>query len=118
MAYSRTEFQTRPRRGDAAHGHMVVFQALEFLRDVVDKIRYNIAGGSATVASGNTLVDVVFNGPSFTAVPSLDITPTTDPGAGMRYWVSNKTTSGFRINLSAAAPVAGVSFDYQAVVAT
>jgi hypothetical protein len=115
---SRTEFQTRPRR-DAPNGHMVVYQALEFLRDVVDKIRNNISVGSATILAGNTTVDVALSSSAgFSSVPALDVTPTTDPGAGMRFWVSNKTTSGFRINLSAAAPIGGLSFDYQAVVNT
>lgn len=103
----KTEFPTRPRRDDT-HGHMTVWQMVEFLRDQYDKFRNSVGSGTSTVTNGNTVL-IVNHGLS-AASYHVSLTPLADPGG--RFWVTNKTATSFQINLQVAAPVAGVPFDW------
>jgi hypothetical protein len=105
---ARTEFPTRARRDDR-NGHMVVQQLLEFLRDQFDKFWQGQIRGNSTVPNTATTL-VVTHGlgqPTYSVVA----TPLVDPGVG-RWWISNKTATQFQINLTTAAPVGGVPFDW------
>lgn len=86
----------------------ILQNCIDFLADFVDKFTSKFAQGTATVANGNTTVAVLF--PTSILSPAVEITPVADPGG--RYWISARTGSGFTINLSVAAPVAGVAFDW------
>ena len=68
-------------------------------------IKKKEVGGTATVASGDTTVSVSLTMPSTDYVVLL--TPDTDVGV----YVTNKTTSGFTINLS-ASQTSDVKVDY------
>lgn len=81
---------------------------LEYLADLFDKFQGAQAKGTATITNGNTFVDVSFT--STITTPAVVVTPLADPGA--RYWISNRTGAGFRINQGVAAPVAGVGYDW------
>lgn len=86
----------------------ILQNCIDFLAGVVDTFMSAQASGLATVTNGNTTVAVLFASPITT--PRVEITPVADPGG--RYWTSARTNSGFTINLSVAAPVAGVQFDW------
>jgi len=104
-----TQFPMQARRGDPEEGYLVVQQMVLFLRDVFDKAMAGQARGTATIVQSTTSVNVSL--PSAVgAVYSVALAPLNDPVG--RYWVTSKTTSGFTINLSAAAPVGGVAFDW------
>jgi hypothetical protein len=62
-----------------------------------------IGAGMATVGTGNTTVDVTFANP----YPSTDYGVALTPQTNVVAWVTQKTASGFRINISAplAAPL-------------
>src|SRR5215467_6645783 len=97
------------RRNDIEEGYLVVQQMVEYLRDVFDKFVAGSARGTATITQTNT--SVVVNIPSTVGgTYSAQVTPLQDPGG--RYWISTKSSSGFTINLSVAAPVGGVAFDW------
>lgn len=102
-----TEFPKRARRDDP-NGHMIVQDNLLFLRDSLDETSAKISQGSDIITSGNTFKDILLA--TATAIYSISVVPTGDPGG--RIWVSNKSSSGFRVNLSVAAPVGGVPFDW------
>lgn len=87
---------------------MVVQRNLEFLRDQLEGLQSRDVTGTATIIATGTQVTVNFAGDfaNYVAV----VTPTKDPGS--RFWISNKTATSFRINLSSAAPAGGVDFDY------
>lgn len=101
-----TIFPQHARRDDP-NGHMVVQQMVEFLRDEFDQELGKIIRGNSTIVAAATFADVAVSAP---ATYSVVVTPLNDPGS--RFWVSNRTSGGFRINLSAAAPVGGVAFDW------
>lgn len=100
-------FPEKPRREDP-QAAMVVQRNLNFLRDQLEDLIKESEGGSATVTVGNTSVSVTLT--QTYAAYSVVISPTKDPG--VRYWVSNKATTTFQINLQSAAPAGGISFDY------
>lgn len=93
---------------DPAKAPGVLQNALDFLADIVDKFMGQTARGTATVTNGNFTQAVAFATPI--SSPSVVITPVADPGG--RFWTSARTSAGFTINLSVAAPVAGVAFDW------
>jgi hypothetical protein len=68
---------------------------------------FNVIRGSATINAGST--SVVVNLPISIASYSVVITPTTSVSA--LWWVSNKTTASFTINI-ATAPSSNTTFDY------
>jgi hypothetical protein len=68
---------------------------------------FNVVKGSATINSGST--SVVVNLPISITSYSVSITPTTSVSAF--WWVSNKTSTSFTINL-ATAPASNTTFDY------
>lgn len=102
-----TNFPFRARRDDD-FGWMKVQQLLEFLRDVVDKLQNSRSRGSATIAQGSTtlLVSHGLSTPSY----SVGVIPLVNPGGNV--WASNKTASQFQVNVSVAAPVGGIPFDW------
>jgi len=55
--------------------------------------------GNAVITIGNTFVDVVTTAP--TGNYTVFIMPANNPGS--YWWISNRTTAGFRVNLSVAA---------------
>jgi hypothetical protein len=97
------------RRGDPEEGYLVVQQMVLFLRDVFDKFAQASARGVSTIVQGTTTVNASLPA-AVGATYSVALAPLNDPVG--RYWVTNKTSSGFTINLSAAAPVGGVAFDW------
>jgi len=104
-----TQFPMHARRGDPAEGYLVVQQMVEFLRDVFDKTIAGFARGTALVIQGNTTVAVTIPA-TVGGTYSAQVTPLADPVG--RFWISGKGSSGFTINLSTAAPVGGVAFDW------
>lgn len=100
----------QPRReGDAMDAAMTVWAVLLNLIDWLTQNYVNqYKQGSSTVPAAGTFVDVPHS--LGVALHRVFITPTLDPGA--RYWVSNKTATQFRINLSAVAPAGGIPFDW------
>jgi len=104
-----TQFPMQARRGDPEEGYLVVQQMVLYLRDVFDKAMAGQARGSALIVQSATTVSVSIPA-AVGAVYSIAVVPLNDPVG--RYWVSGKTTSGFTINLSTAAPVGGVAFDW------
>lgn len=104
---ARTEFPTRARRDDR-NGHMVVQSMLEFLRDQFDKTWNGVKQGTSTVP--NTATTLVVTHALGSATYAVVATPLLDPGG--RWWISNKTSSQFQINLQTAAPVGGIPFDW------
>jgi hypothetical protein len=108
-----TNIKRRAKPGDPINGYLVVQQiVLDFIQVVYDKFVGSITHGNATVPAGATFVNV--NHGQNTASINVGLAPTTDPGAGVRWWVNTYTTVTFRINLSAAAPLGGTSFDWVA----
>ena len=104
----QTNFPQRPRRGG---DWWTVWYNLQWLaNNVFDVFANKFQQGTATVAAGNTTV--VVTGIVVVGAYQVDLTPTSDPGATIRYWVSGKTATQFTINLSAAAGGGGVSFDW------
>jgi hypothetical protein len=104
---AKTEFPTRPRRGDR-NGHMVVWQMLQFLRDQFDKFTASVGRGTSTVLQGQTTLTVTHGLGASTY--SVAASPLVNPGGN--WWISNKTATQFQINLAVAAPVGGVPFDW------
>ena|SRR3990167_5858147 len=102
-----TQLPYIPRRDDPLAA-LVVEKNVEFLRDKFDDYTDSFEQGTAAVITGNTSVTVTHN--LGAATYRVMIVPTVDPT--LRFWVSNKTDNDFQINLSAAAPVGGVSFDW------
>lgn len=87
---------------------VVLQNNLDFLANLFDVFQNKQAKNTSTITNGNTFVDVNFASPITN--PSVVVTPVADPGA--RYWISNRTSAGFRINQGVAAPVAGVAYDW------
>jgi hypothetical protein len=106
-----TAFPQTARRDDQ-QGHMVVQRMLWYLRDTFDKNAGSTAQGDATVTNGNTTVSVSHGLANVISV-NVQVTPISNP-SGLLWWVSGRTPTAFVINLSAAAPVAGVQFNWQA----
>jgi hypothetical protein len=102
-----TIFPKRARRGDA-NGYMVVQEMLDWLRDLFDGFTNRFRQGTATVPQAATFVDVVHG--LGQGNHQVLLTPLTNPAAD--WWVSSKSATQFRINLSVAAPVGGITFDY------
>jgi len=102
------QFPRKARRNDN-NGHMVVQDNLERFRDYVDtELITSYVHGSDTVAAGTTTKVVTHN--LNMASYWVGITALVDPST--RFWVTNKASTSFQINLLAAAPAGGVSFDY------
>jgi hypothetical protein len=103
-----TNFPIRPRQQGS---WWTVWQNLQwFANTIFDVFQNKFQQGVATVANGNTTVTV--SGIAVgTSSYQVTLTPTADPGA--RYWVTGKTATQFVINLSAAAGVGGVPFDWK-----
>lgn len=101
-------FPQRVGSGNMDKAWAILQNNLDYLADLYDKFTSVNAKGFATVTNGNTTVAVSFGG-NITS-PAVTITPTADPGG--RYWITGRTAAGFTINLSVAAPVAGVGFDW------
>jgi hypothetical protein len=77
-----------------------------------------IRAGSQTIVDGSDSVAVVFssahpNGANYAVSGSLVNDTTTDPT--LSYTIADKTSTGFTVLLSAAAPSADYSFDYAAI---
>jgi hypothetical protein len=87
---------------------VVLQNNLDYLSDLFDKFTAKQAKGTSTITNGNTFVDVNLTSPITS--PSVVITPVADPGG--RFWISNRTSGGFRINQGVAAPVGGVGYDW------
>lgn len=64
--------------------------------------------GSDTITAGNTYVDVTHTLGSVPAV--ADISWTSDSG-GKRWWITNKTSSNFRLNIDSIYS-ANITFDW------
>ena len=62
--------------------------------------------GSASISAATS---ITVNHGLWTTPSRVEITPTGDPGAGIRYWVSAKTSTTFTITLSASS---SVTFDW------
>lgn len=107
MANDQVTFKTRSRRDDP-YGHKTVELNLDDLLNAYNTFANKFRGGSVTVLAGATTVVVVHSLGS--AIYAAAVTPTLDPGG--RYWISGKTSTQFTINLSVAAPVGGIPFDY------
>lgn len=89
---------------------MIVQKNLDFIVEQLDGFNGSRAKGSATVTSTNTTVAVTYG--KTIVGPKVVAAPTADPGG--RWWLSAVGSTGFTINLQTAAPVGGVSFDWQA----
>ena len=92
-----------------ADGHMTVQRMLRwFANNVYDKFVGKFVHGTATVPATATTVVVTHNLGSTTyqviLQQLLNLSGT--------FWVSNKTSSQFTINLSVAAPTGGATFDW------
>jgi hypothetical protein len=70
-------------------------------------VGFNVIRGSATINAGST--SVVVNLPISISSYSVAVTPTVSVSA--LWWVSNKTTTSFTINI-ATAPSSNTTFDY------
>jgi hypothetical protein len=66
--------------------------------------------GEVVVAAGQTSETYTFPS-AYDAAPNVVVTPTSDPGTG--FWVSEITSTGFTVHLSAAA-ASNVKFNFQA----
>lgn len=106
---SKLVLPERARRDDVLHGHMTVQDNLDRVLDSLNALDAKLKRGSATIVPPATTVLAVHNlgSPSYGAV----VTPTADVGAGLRWWISNKTATQFQINLS-AAPAGNVPFEW------
>lgn len=93
---------------DSEDSWVVLQNNLDFLSNLFDLFQNKFLKGTATVTNGNTFVDVSFS--TTITNPAVVITPVADPGG--RFWISNRTSGGFRINQGVAAPVAGVAYDW------
>ncbi len=73
--------------------------------------------GSETITAGVTYLDVTF-GTAFAAAPTVVLTQIEKPAADSddlgSITISNKTTSGFRANFSAAPPASGYKLNWYA----
>jgi hypothetical protein len=80
-----------------------------FLQNAYDQFVNKFAVGTNTVPATATTLTVVHNlgFGSYTVI----LTPNGAAPPGT-YWVSNKTTTQFNINMSVAAPTGGTSFDW------
>jgi len=87
---------------------MTVQSMLEYLRDKFDGLQNKFLTGTSTVLQGNTTL-VVTHGLG-SATYSVVATPTVNPGGS--WWISNKTSSQFQLNLAVAAPLGGVPFEW------
>jgi len=93
-----------------ASGHLVFNQAQELVKR---NVGYTTSSwGSATLSAGAIAVNVAHGLADLPTVVVL--TPTTDTG-GKRYWVSNKTTTGFTISID-SAHTADLVFDWYAEI--
>jgi len=71
-----------------------------------------VSSGGATIAAGQTSVNVIHG---LAATPTrVQLTPTTDT-ASKRFWVSAKNSSAFTITLD-SAHTSDISFDWQVIV--
>lgn len=76
--------------------------------DVAGTITFNTGTGT----SAGTLVSVTF-AQKYTRTPHVIITPIGSGGAGLNYYVINRTSSGFTISSTNAPPInSNFSFDY------
>lgn len=96
----------KPRRDDP-EGHMVVQKNVEALFDAIGDGDAKFLRGSTSIINPSAFVDVSHAYGS--AAYAMMVIPTSNPGAV--YWVSNKTTTSFRINLP-TAPVGTVTFEW------
>lgn len=101
-------FPRLARRKDP-EGHMVVQEDLGLVRDAVNSHIAGTDSGSAIVPNGSSVLTV--NHGLGTASFTAKLTPVGDPVN--RYWVANKTSTQFDINLSAVAGASGVPFDWE-----
>lgn len=87
---------------------MTVQRNLEFLRDAFDKNVAKIVFGTTTVPQGatNVVASHTLGASTYAAVA----TPQVNPGGN--WWISNKATTSFQLNLAVAAPVGGITFDW------
>lgn len=70
-----------------------------FLSESADALRHRMPiTGTATFAAGTT-VDVTFD----TAEPNANYRVLIEPTENKTFWVSNKATTGFRLNASASS---------------
>ncbi len=102
-----TQFPQHAKMNDP-NGYLIVQQMVEFLRDTFDQYIAKSTRGSSTITVGNTAL--VVNTGATLATYSVVASPLLDPGG--RWWVSNKTTTSFQLNLQVAAPVGGIPFDW------
>jgi hypothetical protein len=73
-------------------------------------VGFNVIRGSATINAGST--SVVVNLPITISSYSVVVTPTTSLSA--LWWVSNKASSSFTINI-ATASTSNITFDYEVI---
>lgn len=97
-----------PRR-DNEHGHMVVQKNVQDLGDQFESFRTGVLGGSSIIPNGLTEVTVNHNLGALSYGAS--VVPRADLGAGIRFWIDNKTDSSFKIKVSAAVG-ADTPFDW------
>lgn len=88
---------------------MTVQKNVDQVVDHINKTAAKLQAGTATIT--NPATTVVVGHPFDTTAFKVTITPTVDLGAGVRFWVSNKTTTNFTINVS-AAPAVSFTFDW------
>jgi len=114
MPQFTTTFPQSPTRfNDAAGIAWTIWQNILWSTSVVFDVFVNkFDEGNAVVAAGQTFV-AVGHGLAVSNY-AVVVTPTADPGS--RFWVSNKTSTQFRINLQ-TAPGGAVAFDWSAKAA-
>jgi hypothetical protein len=88
---------------------MVVQTMLEMLRDAFDAFAGTFFIGTALILNPNTSVTV--NHSYGKSTYQLAVTPTSDPGVGVRWWISSKAATNFVISCS-PSPTVGLSFDW------
>jgi len=105
---SSIHFPFRPRVDDL-RAAITVQKNLDYLAQIVTDLVNSQDWGSVVVINGTTSISVDFAVSMVNAKVSL--TPAQNM-AGVDYWVSNIVPTGFRVNVSTAAPTAGYGFDW------
>ena len=106
MPNTITQFPQRPRIQGS--WWMVWYNLQWFASSIFDVFQNKFQTGSVTIS--NPATSALVTGLSVGSYQAI-ITPLGDPGAGVRWWVSGKTTSQFQINVS-ATPAVSLTFDW------
>jgi len=69
--------------------------------------------GTATITSGNTYVDVTHNLNETPNIEDIIVTPMNNLGSATKFWISNVTSTTFRINVDTDPGASGASFVWQ-----